>query len=85
MHVSVEFDWHKCFSDPFFRGGVSEADVEALKSAVLELKGQIKALNQSIFDTFEQSLAPALQVQFRTIVQEQFDSNSYVCKISIIP
>ena len=57
---------------------VTEADVEALESAVLKLKGQIKSLNQSIFDTFEQSLAPSLQVQYRTIVQEQCDSDSYV-------
>ena len=56
----------------------TEADVEALESAVLELKGEIDARNQSIFDTFEQSLAPPLQVQFRIIVAEQCDSDDYV-------
>ena len=49
---------------------VTKGDVEALELAILELKSAIKALNQSVFDTFEQSLALPLQVQYWTVVKE---------------
>lgn len=41
---------------------VSSANLEALRTAVLELKGKLSALHQSAFDTFEQTLAAPLQV-----------------------
>ena len=50
---------------------VSPAQVDALKTEILELKGNLAALNQSVFDTFEQSLVASLQALFRRIVEEQ--------------
>ena len=57
---------------------VSPAQVDALKTEILELKGNLVALNQSVFDTFEQSLAASLQAPFMKIVEEQCDSADYV-------
>ena len=57
---------------------VTATDVDAIKVAILDLKGSIKAMNQQAFNIFEQSLAAPLQVQFRTIVVEQCSSSDYV-------
>ena len=48
--------------------------MDALKTEILKVKGNLAALNQSVFDTFEQSLAASLQAPFRKIVEEQCDS-----------
>ena len=57
---------------------MSPTQVDALKTEILELKGNLAALNQSVFDTFEQSLAASLQAPFRRIVEEQRDSADYI-------
>ena len=56
---------------------VSPAQVDALNTEILELKGNLAALHQSVFDTFEQPLAVSLQAPFRRIVEEQCDSADY--------
>ena len=57
---------------------VSPVQMDVLKIDILELKGNLAALNQSVFDTFEQSLATSLQAPFRRIVEEQCDSADYI-------
>ena len=57
---------------------VSPSNIETLKSEILELEGNLKNLHESVFDTFEQSLAASLQAQFRLILKEQCDGADYV-------
>ena len=59
---------------------MSPSDIETLKSAILELEGKIKDLNQSqsVFVTFKQTLAASLQAPFHEIVKEQCDSDNYI-------
>ena len=52
--------------------------METLKTAILELGGNLKSLHKSVFDTSEQSLAASLQAPFRKIVAEQCDSVDYI-------
>ena len=57
---------------------ITEADVKALESAALELKGSIVVLHQSAFSTFEQSLVPPPQVKYRTVVKEECKNDEFV-------
>ena len=63
---------------------VSPAKVDAVKTEVLELRGNLAALILSVFDTFKQSLATSLQALFRRIVEEQCDSDDYVDLNSLV-
>ena len=49
---------------------VSLAQVDALKTEILELGGNLTSLYQSVFDTFERLLASSLQAPLRKIVAE---------------
>ena len=78
---------HRCFateespeSTKNFRAteNVSPSQVDTIKTAILELKGNLASLHQSVFDTFEQSLTVSLQGPFRKIVVEQCDRSDYV-------
>ena len=53
---------------------VSSSGIQTLKSGMMELKGKIKDLNESVFDTFKQTLAAPLQAPFRDIVKAQCNS-----------
>ena len=48
---------------------VSPAEVDALKAEILELKGNLGVLNQSVIHTFGRSLTASLQASFSKIVE----------------
>ena len=57
---------------------MTEEDCEAVRTAILELKGTTKVLHQHAFETFKKLLAASLQVQFGTIAEDQCGTSDYV-------